>query len=137
MVIKQPLVATDWPGCRKGAQFATALGYYGLLCWVDRTTLAPVFGYQGLTYRSASSWTQVGVVALILLCTAFTPVRYRQPSDGVLYLLLPLVVIPVLTVAATDGLFADVASGLIISIAGAYLLLAVCAKLPRPPRDPI
>ena len=133
VVTKWLLIETDWPGCRKGAQFATALGYYGLLCWADRTILAPLFGYQGLEYRSASTLTQLGVVGLILLCTALTPVRYRQPSDGVLYVLLPLVVIPVLTVAATDAHFEGLASNLIITIAGAYLLLALCSMLPRQP----
>src|SRR5260370_344716 len=122
-----------WSGYYKGAQFATALGYYWLLCLADRTILAPAFGYQGLMYRSASTWTQIGVVGLILLCTALTPVRLRQPSDGVLYVLLPLVVIPVLTVAATDMLFANVARSLIISVAGGYLLLAACSMLPRSP----
>jgi O-antigen polymerase len=136
VVTERLLVETKWPGCRKGAQFAAALGYYGMLCWVDRTILAPLFGYQGLTYRSPSTWTQMGVVGLILLCTALTPVRYRQPSDGVLYVLLPLVVIPVLAAAATDVLFAGVASELIITIAGAYSLLATCSMLPRPPSDP-
>ena len=116
----------------KVAQFAAALGYYGLICSADRTILAPLFGYQGLTYRSASTWTQISVLGLILLCTALTPVRYRQPSDGVLYVLLPLVVIPVLAVAATDVLFADVATDMIISVAGAYLLLAACSMVPRP-----
>lgn len=123
-------------GFHKTAQFASALSYYGLLCWVDHTILAPLFGYQGLMYESPSAWAQVGVVGLILLCTALTPVRYRQPSDGVLYVLLPLVVIPVLAVAATDVLFAAFASGLAITIAGAYILLAACSMLPRPPTDP-
>jgi hypothetical protein len=118
-------------GYCKGAQFVTALGYYWLLCLADRTILAPAFGYQGLMYRSATIWMQIGVVGLIMLCVAVTPVRPRQPSDGVLYVLLPLVVIPVVTVAATDVLFANVARSLIISVAGAYLLLAACSRLPR------
>lgn len=75
----------------KRAQFAVVLGYYWLLCRVDRTILAPLFSYQGLAYRSASGWTQISVLGLILLCTPFTPARYRQPSDGMLYMLLPLV----------------------------------------------
>jgi hypothetical protein len=115
----------------KAAQFAAVLTYYWLLCLADRVVLAPVFGYQGLQYQSAPFWTQMSVVALILLCTALTPVRLRQPSDGVLYVLLPLVVVPVLTVAATDVIFADVERSLIVSIVGAYLLLAACSKVPR------
>ncbi len=51
-------------------------------------------------------------------------------------MLLPLVVIPVLTIAATDPLFAGVESDLIFSTAGAYVLLAVCAMLPRSPGRP-
>lgn len=117
----------------KLVQFAAVSGYYGLICLTDRTILAPLFGYQGLFYRSASTWTQIEVLALILLCTAVLPVRYRQPSDGVLYMLLPLVVIPVLTVAATDVIFADVAGDLMVSISGAYLLLAAIAMVPRRP----
>jgi hypothetical protein len=117
--------------CKIG-QFAAALGYYELICSADRTILAPLFGYQGLNYRSASPWTQISVLGLILLCTALTPVRYRQPSDGVLYTLLPLVVIPVLAVAATDVIFANIAAGMIVSVAGAYLLLAACSMIPRP-----
>jgi hypothetical protein len=119
------------PGSRKAAQFGAALGYYWLLCLADRTILAPAFGYQGLNYQAMPGWTQLGIVALILLCTALTPVRLRQPSDGVLYVLLPLVVIPVLTVAATDSIFAEVESSLIVSAVGAYLLLAMCSRLPR------
>jgi hypothetical protein len=126
------LSVTKWLGYYKIGQFAAALGYYGLICLVDRTILAPLFGYQGLNYRSASTWTQISVLGLILLCTALTPVRYRQPSDGVLYTLLPLVVIPVLAVAATDALFANIAAGMIVSVAGAYLLLAACSMIPRP-----
>lgn len=122
---------------RKGVQFATALGYYALLCLVDETILAPAFGYQGLAYRSTSTWTQVGVAALIFLCTAVTPARMRQPSDGVLYVLLPLVVIPVIVVGETDVMFANVAWNLIISVVGAYLILGMCAMLPRPSRDPV
>jgi hypothetical protein len=124
------LMETGWPG-RKGAQIAATLAYYWLLCQVDRAILAPAFGYQGLAYRSASAWTQIAIVGLILLCTALTPVRLRQPSDGVLYVLLPLVVIPVLTVAATDVIFASVARDLIVSVAGAYVLLAACSRVPR------
>jgi hypothetical protein len=80
----------------KVGQFAAVLGYYWLICLADRTILAPLFGYQGLNYRSASTWMQISVLGLILLCTAVTPVRYRQPSDVLMYMLLPLVVIPVL-----------------------------------------
>lgn len=127
-----PLSGTNRLGYYKIGQFAAAFGYYGLICLADRTILAPLFGYQGLTYNAASASTQVSVLGLILLCTALTPVRYRQPSDGVLYTLLPLVVIPVLAVAATDVLFANVATDTILSVAGAYLLLAVCSMMPRP-----
>lgn len=123
-----------WPGLRKGAQFAGVLAYYWLLCWTDQTLLAPAFSYQGLNYRSAATWTQIGVTGLILLCTALTPVRLRHPSDGVLYVLLPLVVIPILTVATTDALFANVAGNLVFAVTGAYLVLAVCSMLPRPQR---
>ena len=136
MVSERVLIETKWPGCLKGAQFVASMVYYGLLCWVDRTILAPLFSYQGLMYRSPSTWTQLGVIGLILLCTALTPVRYRQPSDGVLYILLPLVVIPILAIATTDVLFADVASYLIITITAAYTLLGVCSMLPRSPIDP-
>jgi hypothetical protein len=122
---------TNWLGRYKVGQFATALGYYWLICLADRTILAPLFGYQGLNYRSPSIWTQITVVGLILLCTAVTPVRYRQPSDIVLYMLLPLVVIPVLAVAVTDAIFASVATGIIISVAGSYLLLTGCSMIPR------
>jgi len=62
----------------KLAQFAAVLAYYWLLCFADRVRLAPAFGYQGLDYQPAPFWTQVGVIALILLCTALTPVRLRQ-----------------------------------------------------------
>ncbi len=120
-------------GYYKTAQLATALGYYWLLCLADRTILAPAFGYQGLGYQSVSILTQICIVGLIVLCTTLTPVRLRQPSDGVLYVLLPLVVIPVLTIAATDDLFASVAHSLIIDVTGAYLLLATCSMLPRRP----
>jgi hypothetical protein len=126
------LIATNRHGYYKIGQFAVALGYYWLICLSDRTILAPLFGYQGLNYRSASPWTQISVLGLILLCTALTPVRYRQPSDGVLYTLLPLVVIPVLAVASTDVLFTNIEAGTIVSVAGAYLVLAACSMIPRP-----
>ena len=129
------LRATTRVEYHKSVQFAAALGYYGLICLADRTILSPLFGYQGLTYRSASTWTDIYVLGLILLCTALTPVCYRQPSDGVLYALLLLVVIPVLAVAATDPVFANVAGDLIVSISGAYLLLAALSMVPRPPRQ--
>jgi hypothetical protein len=119
-------------GLHKGIQVAAALSYYWVICQADRAILSPMFAYQGLIYRSASTWTQVIIVTLILFCTAATPVRMRQPSDSVLYVLLPLVVIPVLTVSATDPLFMDVESGVIASVIGAYLLLALCSKIPRP-----
>ena len=127
---------TGRPGPRKFAQVAAALFYYWLLCWIDRTVLAPLFGYQGLAYRPATHWTQAGVVGLTILCAALTPVRIRQASDGVLYVLLPLVVIPVLAVAATDPNFANVARGLIVAIGGSYVLLALCSMLPRLPAGP-
>jgi hypothetical protein len=123
---------TNRLGYHKVGQFAASLGYYWLVCLADRTILAPLFGYQGLNYRSASTLMQISVLGLILFCTALTPIRYRQPSDGVLYVLLVLVVIPVLAVAATDVLFANVATGMIISVVAAYLLLAACSKIPRP-----
>lgn len=132
MQSEQVLNTAKQSGLHKGIQVAAALSYYWVICQADRAILAPVFGYQGLMYRSASTWTQVIVVTLILFCTAATPVRMRQPSDGVLYVLLPLVVIPVLTVSATDPLFTDVERGLIASVVGAYLLLALCSKIPRP-----
>jgi hypothetical protein len=125
------------PGLRKFSQVAAALLYYWLLCWIDRTVLAPLFGYQGLAYRPATHWTQAGVVGLTILCAALTPVRIRQPSDGVLYVLLPLVVIPVFAVAATDPDFANVAGELILAIGGSYVLLALCSMLPRRPSNPL
>ncbi len=133
---KRLLMETDWPGCRKGMQFAAFLSCYGLPCWADRVILAPLFGYQGLMYQSATTRAQRRVAGLILPCTAFTAVRYRQPFDGVLYMLLPLVVIPMLTVATTDVLFAGIAGNLIIGLAGAYVLLAACSMLLHPPGDP-
>lgn len=48
-----------WPGYRKGAQFATAMGYYCLPCSPDRKILAPTFEYQRLTYRSSPTSTQI------------------------------------------------------------------------------
>jgi hypothetical protein len=132
MESEQVLNTAKQYGLRKGVQVAAALSYYWVICQADRTILAPTFAYQGLMYRSVSAWTQVIVVALILLCTAATPLRMRHPSDGVLYVLLPLVVIPVVTVSATDLLFADVERGLIVSVVGAYLLLALCSRIPRP-----
>lgn len=65
-----------------------ALGYCWLLCWVDRRIIAPLFGYKGLAYRSVPTQTQICVLGLINTCTVITPTRYRQPSDGVLYVLL-------------------------------------------------
>jgi O-antigen/teichoic acid export membrane protein len=127
------LRGTNPLGYQKTVQFAAALGYYGLICLADRAILAPLFGYQGLFYRAPSAWTQISVLGLILLCTAVTPVRYRQPSDGVLYMLLPLVVIPVLEVAATDVIFTNIARDLIISFSGAYILLAAISVVPRRP----
>jgi hypothetical protein len=69
---------------------------------------------------------------LILLYKTLTLVPYRRPSNGVLHALLSVVVIPVPAVAATDRLFADVAPSMIISFAGAYLLLAACSMVRRP-----
>lgn len=144
MVTEQVLLADPdarpwdlgWPGARKAGQFLAILVYYQVLCYADRALLAPAFGYQGLNYQAPSGWTQGTVAALILACTALTPCRLRHPSDGVLYVLLPLVVIPVLTVAATDVIFADVGRSLVASVTGAYLLLAVCARIPRTPPGP-
>jgi hypothetical protein len=116
----------------KGVQCAAALGYYWLVCMADQAILAPAFTYQGLYYKSPSALMQLTILGLIVLCTAVTPISLRQPSDTILYVLLPLVVIPVLTIAASDALFASVAHSMIISVAGAYLLLASCSKLPRP-----
>ena len=115
-----PLRRTNLLSYHKSVQFAAVLGYYALICLADRSILAPIFGYLGLFYRSPSTWTQIGVLGLILLCTVVTPVRYRQPSDGVLYMLLPLVVIPVLAVAATDVIFTNVAGDMMASTSGAY-----------------
>ena len=128
-----PLRRTNLLSYHKSVQFAAVLGYYALICLADRSILAPIFGYLGLFYRSPSTWTQIGVLGLILLCTVVTPVRYRQPSDGVLYMLLPLVVIPVLAVAATDVIFTNVAGDMMASTSGAYLLLAAIAMVPRRP----
>jgi hypothetical protein len=133
MPSEQVLNTVKQSGLCKGVQVAAALSYYWVICQADRAILAPVFGYQGLMYKSASTWTQVIVVILIMVCTTATPMRMRQPSDCVLYVLLPLVVIPVLTVGVTDPLFAGVERGLIASVAVAYLLLTLCSKLPRPP----
>jgi hypothetical protein len=122
-----------WPGCRKAGQFLAALSCYWLLSYADRAILAPVFGYQGLAYQAPSLWTQGTVIVLIIACTAVTPARLRHPSDGVLYILLSLVVIPVLLVATTDVIFANVRDSLIASVTGAYLVLAACARIPRTP----
>jgi hypothetical protein len=122
-----------WPGCRKAGQFLAVLGCYWVLSYADRAILAPVFGYQGLEYQAPSLWTQGTVIVLIIACTALTPARLRHPSDGVLYILLSLVVLPVLLVAATDVIFADVRDSLIASVTGAYLVLAACARIPRTP----
>ena len=124
-----------WPGCRKAGQFLAALGCYWLLSYADRAILAPAFGYQGLAYQASSLRTQATVIVLIIACTALTPARLRHPSDAVLYILLSLVVIPVLLVAATDVLFADVRDSLMASVTGAYLVLAACARIPRTPPD--
>ncbi len=51
-------------------------------------------------------------------------------------MLLPLVVIPVLTVATTDVLFVGIAGNLIIGIAGAYVLVAARCIRPRPAGNP-
>jgi hypothetical protein len=122
-----------WPGRRKAGQFLATLGCYWLLSYADRVLLAPAFGYQGLAYQGPSLRTQGTVIVLIIACTALTPACLRHPSDGVLYILLPLVVIPILLVASTDVIFADVRNSLIASVAGAYLLLAGCARIPRTP----
>jgi O-antigen/teichoic acid export membrane protein len=133
MVTGMPLRTTYPPSYHKLVQFAASLGYYALICLVDRTILAPLFGYLGLFYASPSTLAQIGLLSLILVCTAVTPVHYRQPSDGVLYMLLYLVVIPIVAVAATDVIFTNVASDMMASISGAYLLLAAVAMVPRRP----
>jgi hypothetical protein len=122
-----------WPGYRKAGQFLAVLAYYWVLSYADRVILAPAFGYEGLYYQAPSPWVQGTVIALIIACTVLTPARLRHPSDGVLYILLPLVVIPVLLVAATDVIFADVRDSLIASVSGAYLVLAMCSRIPRTP----
>jgi hypothetical protein len=124
----------DWFGARKTGQFLAILGYLWVLAYTDRVILAPAFGYQGLSYQTpaASAWLEI--VTLVIACTALTPVRLRQPSDGVLYFLLPLVVVPVLLVAVTDPVFALTAQDMTLSMAGAFILLALCSRLPRPPR---
>jgi hypothetical protein len=83
-----------WPGSRKAGQFLAALGCYWLLSYADRAILAPAFGYQELVYQAPSPWTQGTVIVLIVACTALTSARLRHPSDGMLYILLSLVVIP-------------------------------------------
>jgi hypothetical protein len=120
-------------GSRKTGQFAAVLAYYWVLSYADRAILAPAFGYEGLHYQAPSPWLQGTVIALIITGTALTPARLRHPSDGVLYILLPLSVIPVLLVAATDVIFADVKDSLIASVSGAYLVLAACSRIPRTP----
>jgi hypothetical protein len=122
-----------WPGANKAGQFAAILACYWVLSYADRAILAPAFGYDGLFYQAPSPWVQGTVIVLIIACTALTPARLRYPSDGVLYIMLPLVVVPVLLVAATDVIFADVRDSMIASVTGAYLVLAMCARIPRTP----
>jgi hypothetical protein len=124
---------SGWPGARKAGQFAAILAYYWLLTYADRTILGPVFGYQGLTYQAPPLWVQGTVLVLIVTCTALTPARLRHPADGVLYILLALVVIPILLVAVTDVIFLPGRDSLVASVTGAYLVLAVCSRIPRTP----
>lgn len=73
--------------------------YAGALQYTYRDLIAPTFAYSGLGYRSPSAASYVGMVLLVGLVALLLPLRLRNPSDFVLWMLFCLAGAPSILIA--------------------------------------